>query len=498
MKNTAPWGLRTTDSASFSRRGRRLGRTLLAALRVAGFGALVAGSAGAEPQAAGRDADPRPNILLVYADDLGYGDLSAYGATEISTPHLDRLARDGARFTRHYAGSAVCAPSRAVLLTGLHSGRSRVRDNGGVLAPEDVTVAERLQSAGYATGAIGKWGLGDEDSASHPNDQGFDFFYGYLDQVLAHNSFPDHLWRDREKEALSNRPIYHETGWAAGRGSYTPHRREYSHDLFTEEALRFVSRHQARPFFLYLAYTVPHDNGEAVPFTHRFETPDTEPYADREWPYEKKAYAALVARLDRDVDRLRQQLGHLGIDDNTLILVTSDNGPVEPRDGLDFNSTAGLRGRKRDLHEGGVRVPLIAYWPGRVPAGRVSEHLCMQDDFMATACELAGVAAPTETTGLSFVPALLGGEQREREGLYWEIPAKGGQQAARMGRWKAVRQGLAKDAAAPIRLYDLEMDPGETRDVAAERPEIVERLRDFMAEQHRSSARFPRAGVVQR
>ncbi|KKZ14425.1 MAG: N-acetylgalactosamine 6-sulfatase [Candidatus Synechococcus spongiarum 15L] len=422
-----------------------------------------------------QETDMPPNIIYIMADDLGYGDLGSYGQTTIQTPRLDQMAAEGIRFTSHYAGSTVCAPSRCVLMTGLHSGHCRIRGNARLpLEDEDVTVAEVLQDAGYATGLVGKWGLGEAGSPGIPNRQGFDYFYGYLNQVHAHNFYPEFLWRDTTQVALQNEVV------AVGNfGGYATKRVDYSHDLFTEEALAFIDRHTDGPFFLYLAYTIPHANNESRHGgLHGMEVPDYGIYADMDWEDAHKGTAAMISRLDRDVGRLLDHLAAQGIDDNTLVVFTSDNGPHREggRDPELFDSSGPLRGIKRALYEGGIRVPLIARWPERIAAGTVSDHPSAFWDFLSTAAEIAGVEAP-ETDGLSYLPALAGENQEAHDHLYWEFhEGAAPTQAVRSGNYKAVyfhESGVTE-------LYDLEQDLGETIDLSAQMPGLADSLVELM------------------
>ncbi len=430
----------------------------------------------AAPLAARQDGRP-PNIVFVLADDLGYGDLGSYGQKRIKTPHLDRMAAEGVRFTRFYAGSTVCAPSRCVLMTGKHLGHAYIRGNAKMnLRPEDVTVAKLLKAAGYATGLCGKWGLGHEKSTGVPTRQGFDFFFGYLDQTHAHNYYPSFLVRNEERVPLPN--VVPKEG-AAGQGVASK-KVEYSHDLIAREALAFVDRNKDTPFFLYYAVTLPHANNEAG--KEGMEIPDHGPYRDLDWPEPQKGHAAMISRLDRDMGDLFERLKRHGIDGNTVVMFSSDNGPHN-EGGADaaFNDSNGpLRGTKRDLYEGGIRVPMIVRWPGKAPAGAVSGHAGYFGDFLATAAELAGTAAPEGHDGISFVPAILGKEQRRHEHLYWEFYERGSAQAVVWGDWK----GVAKPFGGAIELYDLKTDIGETRNLAAENPAVVERIREIMKKEH--------------
>lgn len=420
--------------------------------------------------ARGDDAAKRPpNIVFILADDLGYGDLGCYGQTIIQTSRLDRMAQEGMRFTQAYAGSTVCAPSRCCLMTGLHTGHARVRGNALVpLEPQDVTVAEVLQKAGYRTGLCGKWGLGEPDTSGVPNRQGFDYFFGYLNQQHAHNYYPDYLWRNEERVPIPEN-VQGGKGWASERV-------RYSHDLIMDEAMQFIEREQAHPFLLYLAVTLPHANNERGGAKgDGMEIPDYGAYADKDWPTPQKGHAAMISRLDSDVGRVLDRLKELGLEENTLVIFTSDNG-THKEGGADpefFKSSGVLRGYKRDLYEGGIRVPMIARWPGYVPAGAVSDHVCAFWDFLPTAARLAGVDPPTGIDGLSMVPALMGrpNAQPKHDLLYWEFHEGGHKQAVRMGDWKAVRP----NTKAPVELYVLSQDPGEAKNVAAEHPELVAR-----------------------
>jgi len=431
-----------------------------------------------------------PNIVLILADDLGYGDLGAYGQERIATPHIDRLAAEGVRFTDIYAGSTVCAPSRSVLMTGRHGGHSPIRGNrevqpmGQEPLPEGTrTVAAVLREAGYATGLYGKWGLGGPGSSGHPNRQGFDEFFGYLCQRHAHNYYPAFLFRNGERVALDNEMPEPPRGDGAGEART---KRTYSHDRIAEEALAFVERHRDRPFFLYLALTIPHANNEAG--QRGMEVPDLGAYADRPWPEPQKGLAAMISRMDRDVGRLLALLAQLGIDEQTLVLFTSDNGPHAEggNDPAFFSSSGPLRGIKRDLYEGGIRVPLIARWPGRAPQGRESDHVGYFGDFLATAAELAGAEVSGEHDGISLVPTLTGRAEAQatHDYLYWEFYGRETAQAVRRGRFKAVRRPML---TGELELYDLEADLGETRDVAGDHPGVAAEIARLMDEAHTPS-----------
>ena len=432
----------------------------------------------------------QPNIIYILADDLGYGDLGCFGQKTIKTPELDKMAAQGMKFTNHYAGSTVCAPSRCSLMTGLHTGHARIRGNATQpLLPEDVTVAELLQDAGYKTGLIGKWGLGEPGSTGIPSKQGFDYFFGYLNQIRAHNSYPDYLWRNEDKVSLDNKIEIIQTTYAKGIGSVARHKKTHSHDLFTEEALRFIEANKDSCFFLYLAYTIPHANNEGIPMGQiGMEVPDLGIYKDKEWPEAQKAHAAMITLLDTDIGIILAKLNELNLDPNTLVIFTSDNGP-HAEGGADpefFDSNGTLRGMKRELHEGGIRVPTIAWWPGRITAGSDSDHISAFWDFLPTACDVAGIQVDIETDGISFLPAMAGEEQTHHEYLYWEFLEKGGRQAVRRGNWKAIRYDMSSDPDAPIQLYDLAQDLAENNDISDQNPKLVEEIAAIMY-----SARIP-------
>ena len=442
----------------------------------AGLSSLLPGCAGLSRTKEMRTQ--RPNIIFILADDLGYGDLGCYGQKKIRTPNIDRMTAEGMRFTDHYAGSTVCAPSRCCLMTGLHSGHAFIRGNDRIpLRPSDVTVAELLKQAGYRTGIIGKWGLGEPDTTGIPNRQGFDYFFGYLNQRHAHNYYPNYLWRNQEKIILRN-----EVRDVNPPGGVATKRVDYSHDLFSTEALEFVEKNKDRTFFLYLAYTIPHANNEAG--QKGMEVPSLEPYAEMDWPEPQKAHAAMITRMDRDIGGLLNKLRESGLDEKTLVIFTSDNGPHK-EGGADpefFNSFGPLRGYKRDFYEGGIRVPMIARWPGTIKAGSESGHVSAFWDVLPTCCELAGLKSPDGIDGISFVPTLLGENnlQKKHECLYWEFHEQGKKQAVRIGRWKGIRLNVAKDPNGPIELYDLKSDIGEKDNIAKQHPEILVKIADYM------------------
>jgi len=430
-----------------------------------------------------------PNIIFIMADDLGYGDLGSYGQKTIKTPHIDKMTAEGIMFTQHYAGNTVCAPSRCSLMTGLHMGHAEVRGNKQAqplgqmpLSDQAVTVAKLLKGAGYKTAMIGKWGLGNEWTTGEPAKQGFDYYYGYLDQVLAHNYYPEYLIRNGKKEMLRNEVKYlSKDAWHEGLGSYSTKKVDYSNDLFTKDALRFIEENKERPFFLYLPYTIPHDNGEAET-GQRMEVPDYGIYNDKDWDTDQKGYAAMITRLDQAVGSILQKLKKYGIDKNTLVIFTSDNGPeMNYSFAENFDSNGEFRGGKRDLYEGGIREPLIARWPGNIHQGTVSDHLSAFWDFLPTACEIAGVTLPANTDGISYLPTLTGkSNQTNHDYLYWEFYEKGGAKAVRKGKWKAVKNNLKKNLNSPVELYDLESDPGETTNLAKQYPEIVSEMDSIM------------------
>ena len=441
----------------------------------------------------------KPNIVWIMADDLGYGDVGRFGAKTVPTPNIDRLAAEGMTFTDFYAGSTVCAPSRSVLMTGLHTGHTPIRGNGKLPLPAGtVTVAETLHAAGYRTGLFGKWGLGGERDEGHPNDQGFDEFFGYLDQHHAHNYYPAFLHRNRDRVPQPNVVPPGATGGNAEFGAgYATAKGAYSADVIHAEALDFLDASAEGPFFLYYAATLPHVNNQAgrrpggaseVPGSAYGEdyAPDYGAFADRPgWDDNTRGHAAMIALLDRQVGELTAKIDVLGLAESTLIVFTSDNGPMTEggHDTSKFTATGPLTGYKRALTEGGIRVPTIARWPGHVAAGSTSDHVAYFGDFFATAADLAGVAPPYGLDSISFAPTLLGRDDRqaEHDHLYWEFYEQGSKQAVRRGDWKAVFRPLGSTTPA---LYDLSTDLAETRDVAADHPEIVAEMVRIAAAEH--------------
>jgi len=431
--------------------------------------------------------ETRPNLIWIMADDLGWGDLGCYGQKVITTPNLDRMAAEGLRFTHYYAGATVCAPSRSVLMTGLHHGHTRVRGNAGQTNPAaqalkegDITVPGLLQKAGYRTALIGKWGLGNVGAAESglPRKQGFDSFYGYLSQHHAHNHFPDYLWRNETKEPLSNVIVpVGEDG--AGYATDAIH---FADDLFAEESLKFVEENRERPFFLYWSLVIPHANNERARLLgDGAHVPDYGPYAGKDWPNPDKGQAAMISRLDGYVGRMMEHLHKLGIANNTLVIFTSDNGPhnESKHDLTRFNPAGPYTGIKRSLTDGGIRVPFIAWWPGQVKPG-VTDHPGYFPDFLPTAAELAGAPPPERTDGLSLVPLLTGRpqDQKKHEFLYWEFHEGGFRQAALyQGRWKGIRTG---GPDTPVQLYDQRNDVAELNDVAPAHPEIAAQIGEYL------------------
>ncbi len=448
-----------------------------------------------------------PNLVFILADDLGYGDLGCYGQEKIATPHLDQMAAEGIRFTQHYSGHNVCAPTRCALMTGLHMGRAYVRGNrqapyseGQLPIPDEaLTIAEVLGDAGYASGMFGKWGLGNPGTTGDPLKQGWDTYFGYTDQIRAHNYFPDFLLKDGKRLPLDNEVKYlSKSAWHKGIGSYSTKQKTYSHDLIVEAAFDFVREHQDDPFFLYLPFTLPHDNGEAPKL--QMEVPDFGRYASREgWSPNSKGYAEMVTRLDASVGQLLALLEELGLRDNTLVLFTSDNGPIRNRDDKPdrqvtkfFASSAGFRGTKGEFYEGGIRVPLIAQWPGKIAPGVITDHLSAHWDFFPTACELAGIAVPNNLDGLSYLPTLLSTEegQKQHEYLYWEGGPKQSV-AIRWGKWKAVIPDGRRLDEPVFEVYDLESDPAETTDLGPQNPDLQAAFRQIMSQAHEPSPHFP-------
>lgn len=401
----------------------------------------------------------KPNVIVILADDLGYGDLGCYGQKRIRTPHLDRMAAEGMRFTDAYAGTTVCAPSRCVLMTGKHTGHSTVRGNKNPelpIDPKEPTLGTVMKQAGYRTGLFGKYGLGGPQSESLPNQRGFDEFYGFLNHWHAHLAYPEHIWHNRTEVMLFD-------NWFNKRKSYVP-------ELCLQQTLKFIENNAANPFFIYYAPTLPHANNEL----NAIEVPTQGEYAQEDWPEQEKNFAAAVTWVDSAVGRILEMLKAKGLDGNTLVLFTSDNGPHKEggHDANYFRSGGLLRGTKRDLYEGGVRVPTIARWPGKVPAGQTSSFPWAFWDVLPTIANIAGVRAPAGIDGISVLPTLTGKPQKPHDALYWEFHERGFSQAVREGNWKLVRQHPRFENE----LFDLAADPGETRNVISDNPQVARRL----------------------
>jgi arylsulfatase A-like enzyme len=467
----------------------------------------------------------KPNIVFILADDLGYGDIGPFGQKKIRTPNLELLAKSGMKLTAHYAGANVCAPSRCTLLSGKHQGHAYIRENrGGVgedgegqepVPADELTFPLTLKKLGYSVGCVGKWGLGPVESSGDPLNQGFDRFFGYNCQAQAHNYYPDHLWSDREKVPLENRKFAAHQKLPAGAdanaaASYEQFSgKQYSADLIGEQALAFVRQNKERPFFLYYATTIPH-LALQVPEDSLKEYEGAfpeEPYVGGRGylPHRtpRAAYAAMVTRMDREIGELLDLIKELGLSENTIVVFTSDNGPLYDRfggtDAEFFNSAANFRGRKGSYYEGGFREPCIVCWPGKIAAGSSSDRVTGFEDWMPTFLELIGQkeSTPAGIDGISFSKTLLGLAQEARPFLYRESPGYGGQQAVRVGDWKLVRQQLnpgpkANNPAPPTtELYNIASDPSEKSDVSAQHPEIVEKLSKLAKEQHTKSELFP-------
>jgi len=467
--------------------------------RAAISAALLVGTAAhgvAAPSAANHPPEPRrPNVIFILADDLGYGDLGCYGSTQIKTPNLDRMAAEGIRFTSCYAGSTVCTPSRAALMLGRHTGHLNLRGNvkGGTLLPNETTVAEVLKSAGYRTCLVGKWGLADEGLPGVPQKKGFDEFVGYLENVHAHNYYPSFLWRfdppGPGKAGFDGRFVFPQNE-NDKKGLYIP-------DVCTKAATNFIRINKPdqfnhfRPFYLHLCFTIPHaNNEEARRSGNGMQVPSDAPYSSEAWPQAEKNKAAMITRMDADIGRILDKLKAFTQDTNTIVFFSSDNGPHK-EGGVDpkfLRSSGPLRGTKRDLTEGGIRVPMIVRWPGRIAPGQVSDFPWAFWDFLPTAAEIAGTNAPGDLDGFSLLPLLTGREQTNRhEFLYWEFHERGFQQALRMGDWKAIRP----QAGEPLELYNLKTDLGEQQNVAAQQQDVVAKIEALLKTARTDSERWP-------
>jgi arylsulfatase A len=446
-------------------------------------------------------AQKQPNILYILADDLGYGDLSCYGQKKFFTPNIDRLAKEGMLFTQHYTGCTVSAPSRSSLMTGQHTGHTPIRGNKGwtpegnwPLKADAITLAEVLKSRGYITGAFGKWGLGYIDTEGDPNSQGFDEFYGYNCQSLAHNYYPDHLWHNKEKILLKENDN--------GKKGI------YSADLIHSAAISFLEKNKDKPFFLYYPTTIPHAELLAKDeymklFSGKFEPEKSFRGVDdgptfRLGPYGSQAeahaaFAAMVKELDDYVGELLNKLKELGLENNTIVIFASDNGPHQEGGGDPdyFNSNGYLRGYKRDLYEGGIRTPMLVRWPGKVKPGEKNDHISAFWDILPTLADISGATIPEGLDGISFLPSLTGKKQKNHEYLYWEFHEQGGKVAIRMGNWKAVKLNIDKTPQGETELYDLSTDIGESDNVASSNPDIVKKMEAFMKQAHTPSKDFP-------
>ncbi len=443
----------------------------------------------------------RPNIIYILADDLGYGDLSCYGQTKFSTPNIDRLAEEGIRFTQHYSGSTVCAPSRSSLMTGLHTGHTPIRGNKE-WKPEGqwpmdsawYTVAEMMKDAGYVTGAFGKWGLGYPGSEGDPNNQGFDQFFGYNCQRMAHNYYPYHLWNNQEKIIL-------EGNKGTDKGTYAP-------EIIHRQAMDFLEKNQDKEFFLYYPSVIPHAElfapedymekyrGKFLPEKQYEGVDEGERYKLGGYgsqPESHAAFAAMVNFLDDQVGEIVTKLKELGIDENTIIMFSSDNGP-HLEGGADpdyFDSNGIYKGYKRDLYEGGIRVPMIVRWPAKIKGGVKTDHISAFWDVMPTFAEIIDVNAPDQIDGISFLPTLIGENQPQHDYLYWEFHERGGRQAVRKGDWKLVVYNVFSEGSLSPELYNLNDDPGENDNLASEYPDMVNELMDMMNSSRVRSENFP-------
>ncbi len=451
--------------------------------------------AAAKPQ----KVDP-PNIVLIIADDLGYGDLGCFGQKVLKTPRIDRMASEGMQFTQFYAGSTVCAPSRSVLMTGRHMGRTAVRGNSTrpvILRPEDPNLAALLKTAGYRTACIGKWGLGTPDNMSNPNDIGFDYFFGYVDMWHAHNFYPEFLIRNGQVEKLRNEVAsqwkpFQVPGKAQGGRGVAVKRIDYAPDLFVAEAEKFIRENKEAPFFLMHALNTPHANNEAG--SRGMEVPELGEFEKRDWPVAEKGFAAMLSNIDRDVGRVLDVVSETGLAKKTLVIFTSDNGPhQEGGHRADFfNSNGALRGKKRDLTEGGIRVPMIAWWPGTVRAGSRDESHWYFGDLMSTVADLVGIEPPEDIDSDSFAGALRG-KSRDRRWvrdsvMYWEFHERGSSQAVRLGKWKAIRKPMH---TGPVELYDIAVDPGEAEDLSKLHPDLTEAAIALMDKAHEPDPNWP-------
>jgi len=488
------------DNKTISRRKfLRFASTSAAGIALAGF-PFASSMARAETKEV-----EKPNIIFILADDLGYGDLGCYGQKKIKTPNLDKMANEGMRFTNHYSGSTVCAPSRSCLMTGQHTGHTPIRGNKEYkpegqhpMGADALTVAEVLKKAGYTTGAFGKWGLGFVGTEGDPNNQGFDEFFGYNCQRVAHRYYPEYLWHNDKKVKLP--------------GNDWTNKVTYGPDAIQEKTLEFIEKNHNKPFFCYVPHIIPHaeilvpedeifksyeGTFKEEPFVSEHEGAEygkdleIRRYASQSKPH--AAFASMITRLDKHIGEIIQKVKDLGIEENTLIIFSSDNGPHK-EGGADpwfFNSTGNLRGIKRDLYEGGIRIPIIARWPGKIKPGRVTDHISAFWDIMPTVAEIAQTQVTSKIDGISFLPTLLGkNNQIQHDYLYWEFHEKGGKQAVRLGNWKGVRLNMTNNPAAPIELYDLENDIEEKNNIANRHPDIVQQIKVIMQKAHIKDSDF--------
>lgn len=458
-------------------------------------------------------AQRKPNVIYIYADDLGYAEIGAYGQQKIKTPNLDRLANEGMKFSDHYTGTPVCAPARAMLMTGKHGGHAYIRGNyelGGFPDSEErgqmplkegtFTIGHLMQQAGYKTALVGKWGLGMNGTSGSPLKQGFDYYYGLLDQKQAHSFYPTHLWENDQKDTLDNtfinvhRALDPQKSTAKDFEYYKG--KVYAPEKMTEKALSFIDQNKETPFFLYLPYPLPHVSLQAPdafvkPYLGKFEEQPyygQQGYAPNQHPY--STYAAMITFLDAQVGGILKRIKELGLDENTIIMFSSDNGTTF-NGGVNakyFNSVDGLRGLKTDVYEGGIREPFLARWPGKVKPGSTSNLISAQFDLLATLGELTGQKV-AHTDGISFLPTLLGKpkQQEKHQYLYFEFPEKGGQIAIRMGDWKGVRTNVKKDPKSPWQIYHLKTDRNETKDLAASHPDLVAQFQAIVKKEHEDS-----------
>jgi arylsulfatase A-like enzyme len=449
------------------------------------YGSLSIGITG-QLKIQGQSFKRKPNIIYILADDAGIADFGCYGGTKINTPFVDQLAKEGLKFTQHYSGSTVCAPSRSCLMTGQHTGHTTVRGNKKIpLTAEDVTVAQIMKKAGYITACIGKWGLGENESSGQPNKKGFDFFYGYLNQGRAHRYYPDYLWRNDQKEYFPNNPTQ---------------RTHYCHDLFTQEALEFIKQNKEKPFFLYLPYTIPHvdldvPEDSMKPYYGKFgQETAFKGNGYRGHPTPRACFAGMVSRMDRDIGQIMDLIKKLDLEKDTLIMFSSDNGAT-PAGGADpefFKGNGPYRGIKRDLYEGGIRAPMIARWPGKIKTGMITDHISAFWDILPTLADLTGQPVPENIDGISMLPTLLGqsGKQKQHTYLYWEFYERGGKQAIRKEDWKAVRTNINKNPNGKLELYNLKKDVSEKTDVAEKYPNVINELNQLMKEARTESDHF--------